>query len=221
MSKLSPSILSANFYNLKDDIEILQNNNIEYLHLDVMDGVFVNNISFGFPVIDEIKKHNTNFIMDAHFMIIEPWRYIDRAKESGCDIFTFHYEAVNDKNKMNDMIGKIHSTGMKVCISIKPNTKVEDVFEFIDKIDLLLIMSVEPGFGGQKFIEDSLLKVKVLKKYREKNNLKFIIEIDGGVNTDNIKIIVDAGVDLVVAGSAVFKNDISKNLNELNKLINE
>ena len=92
MSKLSPSILSANFYNLKDDIEILQNNNIEYLHLDVMDGVFVNNISFGFPVIDEIKKHNTNFIMDAHFMIIEPWRYIDRAKESGCDIFTFHYE---------------------------------------------------------------------------------------------------------------------------------
>ena len=221
MSKLAPSLLSANFYNLKDDIEILQNNNIEYLHLDVMDGVFVNNISFGFPVINEIKKHNSHFIMDSHFMIIQPEKYIDRAREVGCDIFTFHYEAINDTNNIMSIIDKIHSTGMKAGISIKPNTKVEDIYKYLEKIDLLLIMSVEPGFGGQKFIEDSLLKVKKLKEYRDNNKLDFIIEIDGGINSDNIKKIQDAGCDLIVAGSAVFKNDINKNINELNKIINE
>ena len=221
MSKLSPSLLSANFYNLKDDIEILEKNKIEYLHLDVMDGVFVNNISFGFPVINEIKKHNSNFIMDAHFMIIEPEKYIDRAKEVGCDIFTFHYEAINDTKNIISIIDKIHSTGMKAGISIKPNTKVENIYEYLKKIDLLLVMSVEPGFGGQKFMEDSLLKVNKLKEYRYNSKLDFIIEIDGGINIENIKRVKDAGCDLIVAGSAVFKNDINKNINELNKIINE
>ena len=221
MSKLSPSLLSANFYNLKDDIEILEKNKIEYLHLDVMDGVFVNNISFGFPVINEIKKHNTYFTMDAHFMIVNPQKYIDRAKEVGCDIFTFHYEAIDNINDIVSIIEKIHSTGMKAGISIKPNTKVEDIYEYLKKIDLLLVMSVEPGFGGQTFMEDSLLKVKALKEYREKHNLNYIIEIDGGINKDNIKRVKDAGCDLIVAGSAIFKNDINKNINELNKIINE
>ena len=219
MSKLSPSLLAANFYNLKEDIEVLQNNNIEYLHLDIMDGVFVNNISFGFPVINEIKKHNVHFIMDAHFMIIEPEKYIDRAKEVGCDIFTFHYEAVNNNKNIMSIIDKIHSTGMKAGISIKPNTKVDEIYSFLDRIDLVLVMSVEPGFGGQKFIEDSLLKVKKLKEYKDINNLSFIIEIDGGINAENIKKIKDAGCDLIVAGSAVFKNDIDKNIKELNKII--
>ena len=222
MSKLTPSLLSANFYNLKDDIEILQKNNIEYLHLDVMDGVFVNNISFGFPVINEIKKHNTHFIMDAHFMIIEPEKYIERAHDSGCDIFTFHYEATDmSSKKVVEVIDKIHIAGMKAGISIKPNTKVDSIYEFLDKIDLVLIMSVEPGFGGQKFMENSLPKVRSLKEYKDKNNLNFIIEIDGGINAENIKSVKDAGVDLIVAGSAVFKNDIQKNINELNKIINE
>ena len=221
MSKLSPSLLSANFYNLKDDIEILQYNNIEYLHLDVMDGVFVNNISFGFPVINEIKKHNDNFIMDAHFMIINPEKYIDRAKEVGCDIFTFHLEAINNNSQVKDIVNQIRMSGMKVGISIKPNTKIEDIYPFLDKIDLVLIMSVEPGFGGQKFMEESLYKVKALKEYKDKNNLMFLIEIDGGINADNIKKVKDAGCDLIVAGSAVFKNDINKNINELNKIINE
>ena len=221
MSKLSPSLLSANFYNLKDDIEILQYNNIEYLHLDVMDGVFVNNISFGFPVINEIKKHNDNFIMDAHFMIINPEKYIDRAKEVGCDIFTFHFEAINNNSQVEDIVNQIRMSGMKVGISIKPNTKIEDIYPFLDKIDLVLVMSVEPGFGGQKFMEESLYKVKALKEYKDKNNLVFLIEIDGGINADNIKKVKDAGCDLIVAGSAVFKNDINKNINELNKIINE
>ena len=222
MSKISPSILSANFYDLKSDIEILQKNDIEYLHLDVMDGVFVNNISFGFPIIKEIKKHNSNFIMDAHFMIIEPERYIDRAKEVGCDIFTFHYEAADKiKNKIDNIINEVHSLGMKAGISIKPGTKVEEIYEYLDKIDLVLIMSVEPGFGGQKFMEDSLLKVIKLKEYRDKNNLSFIIEIDGGINACNIKKVKDAGSDLIVAGSAVFNNDIKNNIIELNKILNE
>lgn len=219
MSKLSPSLLAANFYNLKEDIEVLQNNNIEYLHLDIMDGVFVNNISFGFPVINEIKKHNVHFIMDAHFMIIEPEKYIDRAKEVGCDIFTFHYEAVNNNKNIISIIDKIHSTGMKAGISIKPNTKVDEIYSFLDRIDLVLVMSVEPGFGGQKFIEDSLLKVKKIKEYKDMNNLNFIIEIDGGINAENIQKIKDAGCDLIVAGSAIFKNDIDKNIKELNKII--
>ena len=219
MSKLSPSLLAANFYNLKEDIEVLQNNNIEYLHLDIMDGVFVNNISFGFPVINEIKKHNVHFIMDAHFMIIEPEKYIDRAKEVGCDIFTFHYEAVNNNKNIMSIIDIIHSTGMKAGISIKPNTKVDEIYGFLDRVDLVLVMSVEPGFGGQKFIEDSLLKVKKLKEYKDINNLNFIIEIDGGINVENIQKIKDAGCDLIVAGSAVFKNDIDKNIKELNKII--
>ena len=216
MSKIAPSLLSANFYNLKDDIEILEKNKIEYLHLDVMDGVFVNNISFGFPVIKEIYNHNKNFIMDAHFMIINPEKYIERAKESGCDIFTFHYEATNEHEIIID---KVRSLQMKVGMSIKPNTEVEKIYDYLKDLDLVLVMSVEPGFGGQKFMEDSLLKVKKLKDYREKNNLNYIIEIDGGVNKDNIERISKVGVDLIVAGSAVFKDDIEKNINELKSKI--
>ena len=213
MSKLSPSLLSANFYNLENDIEILYKNKIEYLHLDVMDGVFVNNISFGFPVIKEIKKHNDNFIMDAHFMIVEPDKYVLRAKEAGCDTFTFHYEATN---KINDIIRLVHESGMKVGISIKPDTDVSVLTKYLNEIDLVLVMSVEPGFGGQKFIESSIEKIKFLKEYKEKNKLSYIIEIDGGINIENIKRVKDAGVDLIVAGSAVFKDDIDKNIKELN-----
>lgn len=214
MSKLAPSLLSANFYNLEKDIEILYKNKIEYLHLDVMDGVFVNNISFGFPVIREIKRHNDKFIMDAHFMIVEPDRYILRAKESGCDIFTFHYEATN---RIDDTIKLVHESGMKVGISIKPDTDVSVLTKYLSKIDLILVMSVEPGFGGQKFIEKSLEKIIYLKKYKDDNKLDYIIEIDGGINLENIEKVKKAGTELIVAGSAVFKDDIDKNIKELNK----
>lgn len=212
-SNLVPSLLSANFYNLENDINVLINNNIKYLHLDVMDGIFVNNISFGIPVIKKLKENlKNNIIFDVHLMITKPERFINEFVNVGADIITVHYEASDDISKA---INLIKEKGVKVGLSIKPDTNIKEIIKYLDKVDLVLVMSVNPGFGGQKFIPESLDKINLLYEEREKKKYKYIIEIDGGINKDNINEVSRSGVDLIVAGSAVFNGDIDKNIKSL------
>lgn len=210
---LAPSLLSANFYNLERDLNILKEAKISYIHLDVMDGMFVPNISIGIPVIESIKKHTGNdFILDTHLMVERPERYITNFKNAGADILTIHAEATYD---FCETLAIIKDQGMKAGISVNPETDIKKIDECLRIADLVLIMSVHPGFGGQKFIPDALDKVKYLYNKRKENNYKYMIEIDGGINTQNIEEVCRAGVDIIVAGSSVFKNDILQNINDL------
>lgn len=215
--ELSPSILSADFYNLENDLTILKKNDIKYLHIDVMDGMFVPNISFGIPVIKKIKEHTKNdFILDTHLMIEKPERYVKAFKEAGADILTIHVETTD---KIYEIIGAIKKEGMKVGVTLKPDTDIKKIDELLKDVDIVLVMSVNPGFGGQNFMEESLMKVQYLKEKKEKNNYKYMIEIDGGVNIDNAKKILDAGVDILVAGSAVFNGNIIDNINKFKEVL--
>lgn len=218
MSKyLAPSLLSANFYNLENDLKVLKEEKIEYLHLDVMDGMFVPNISLGVPVIESIKKNTKDdFILDTHLMVERPERYITNFKNAGADILTIHQEATVD---FCEVLTIIKDQGMKAGISINPETDIRKIDECLSIADLVLVMSVHPGFGGQKFIADALDKIKYLKDQRDKNGYKYLIEIDGGINLENVKSVCEAGVDIVVAGSAVFKNDIRKNIIDFNNIL--
>ena len=216
MCNLSPSLLSANFYNLENDLNILYEENIKYIHLDVMDGVFVPNISMGIPVIASIKKNTQNkFILDTHLMIENPKKYIDSFKDAGSDIITFHREVGEE---YLELIDYIKSKGIKAGISISPDTEVKSIIDALDKVDLVLIMSVHPGFGGQKFIENALDKIKYLKELKTKNNYNYLIEVDGGVYIENVKKVIDAGCDLIVSGSGVFKGNIRNNIREFKNL---
>lgn len=215
---LAPSLLSANFYNLEKDLKVLKEEKIKYLHLDVMDGMFVPNISIGIPVIESIKKNTKDdFILDTHLMVERPERYIINFKSAGSDILTIHEEATCD---FCEVLTFIKNQGMKAGISVNPETDIKKIDECLAIADLVLVMSVHPGFGGQKFIGETLEKVKYLKDMRERNNYKYLIEIDGGINIDNVKSVCEAGVDVVVAGSAVFKNDIRKNIVDFNNILN-
>ena len=212
---LAPSVLSANLTNLKSDIDETISSGAEYIHFDVMDGMFVPNISFGIPVLESISK-NTNALVDTHLMIDKPERYILDFSEKGSSIITFHIEATSDALGCAKMI---RSLGKKAGISIKPKTSPEVLFSLIDTdaIDMILVMSVEPGFGGQSFIEDSLDKISIIKDYIEKNNKEIDIEVDGGINKDNVKSVLDAGANIIVAGSSIFKGNIKKNTTEMLK----
>lgn len=214
---LAPSLLSANFYNLEKDIQELKEENIKYLHLDVMDGMFVPNISLGIPVIESIKKNSKDdFILDTHLMVERPERYITNFKKAGADILTIHQEATKD---YCEVIAIIKDQGMKAGISVNPETDIKKIDDCLNIADLVLVMSVHPGFGGQKFIEDSLDKVRYLQDMRIKNGYKYMIEIDGGITIENVNSALEAGVDIVVAGSAVFKNDIRKNIKDFHEII--
>lgn len=208
---IAPSILSADFSKLGEQIKILEKNNITELHIDVMDGHFVPNISFGMPVIKSLRRC-TNMFFDVHIMISEPLKYIDDLVNSGADRITFHHE-VKDENKL--VIKKIKASGIEAGISIKPNTDVEDIEEILKDIDLVLVMSVEPGFGGQKFMDSSVDKISRLVKLRSEKDYNYKIQVDGGINIDTISKAKD--VDIVVAGSAVFKGNIEENINNLRK----
>lgn len=197
---IAPSILSADFGNLERDIKMLNRSAAEWVHIDIMDGVFVPNISFGFPVLNVVAKHSTK-VIDTHLMICEPLRYIERFVKAGSHYVTFHYEAAED---IDACIEAIHAAGAKAGISIKPNTEVAVLEPWIEKLDMVLIMSVEPGFGGQSFIAHSLDKVRELKAMIKAHNTNCIIEIDGGISASNAAEVFSAGADVVVAGSAVF-----------------
>lgn len=211
---ISPSILSADFKNLERDILLVQKFGAEYLHFDVMDGAFVDNISFGVPVLKSISNSH-NMINDVHIMIKEPLKFAKAFLEAGADVLTFHYEACNNDKEINQIIDVIHSYSKKAGISIKPNTPVEVLLPYLDKIDLVLIMSVEPGFGGQQFMFESVEKIKYLRQIIDKNNLNTLIEVDGGINNITAPIVKEAGVDILVAGSYIFNGSIEDNIKSL------
>ena len=199
MVKLSPSVLTADFLTLKDIIPKFENSGVDMLHLDVMDGIFVPNISFGIPVIKSIKAH-TNLPLDVHLMIDRPHRYIKEFAEVA-DYLGFHYEAGSD---VAETLKEIRALGVKSCITIKPMTEPEEIFEFLHLCDMVLVMSVEPGFGGQKFMPNSLDKVRKIKAESEKQGLSLEIEIDGGINAETAPLAVEAGVTVLVAGNYIF-----------------
>lgn len=215
---LSPSILSADFTQLGRDIDLCEKNNVEYLHVDVMDGVFVPNISIGIPVVKSIRKI-TPLVLDVHLMIIKPERYIEAFSEAGSDIINIHYEACDD---CAAALKKIRALGRKSAITIKPKTDFNSVLPLMELADMALVMSVEPGFGGQSFIESTLKNIEGLAEYREKTGLKYDIEVDGGVYTDNIRRPLDAGANIIVAGSAVFgADDPAAAISEFNAVLGE
>lgn len=212
---LSPSILSADFAVLGDQIRLVDEAGAEYIHVDVMDGKFVPSISYGMPVIKSIRK-TTKKVFDVHLMIEEPIRYIKEFVESGADLITVHVEACQDVKATLD---KIKEYGVKTGITLNPGTPVSAIEEYIPMVDMVLIMSVNPGFGGQKFIEGSLDKVRQVKEIITKLGLSTDIEIDGGINLDNVQAAVEAGVNVVVAGSAVFKGNPAENVEKFLKIM--
>lgn len=200
---ISPSLLSADFGNLQRDIEMINNSEADWFHLDIMDGMFVPNISYGFPIIQLVKKHAKK-PLDVHLMIVDPDRYIDDFHKVGADILTVHYEACNHLHRT---IQKIKSLGMKAGVSLNPHTPVHLLRDIIADVDLVLIMSVNPGYGGQKFIPNAIEKIKELKQLISDKKSNAIIEIDGGVDNTNAKAIIEAGCNALVAGSYVFKSE--------------
>lgn len=218
MSKLiAPSVLAADFANLQRDCEMLNRSDADWFHIDIMDGVFVPNISFGMPVLRDIVKHATKTI-DCHLMIIDPDRYVKTFADLGCDILTVHYEACTHLHRTLQLI---KSHGMKAGVALNPHSSVDHLKDTIKDIDLVCLMSVNPGFGGQSFIENTYDKVTQLKKIIDFKDCDTLIEIDGGVTDKNARQLVDAGADVLVAGSYVFKsNDQEKTIKELRELVN-
>ncbi|QBD84789.1 ribulose-phosphate 3-epimerase [Clostridium tetani] len=216
MVKIAPSILSADFANLGRDIEYMEKYGAHVVHFDVMDGKYVPNISFGVPIMKSIKGL-TKLPFDVHLMIEEPSKYIEDFAKAGADIITFHYEA---ETHLDRTINYIKSFGVKAGIALNPGTPVSLIKDLIPSLDMVLIMSVNPGFGGQKYIPYASDKIRELKKLKDELNKDLIIEVDGGVGKDNIKDIANCGVDLVVAGSAVFKDGkIEENLKVLREAL--
>ncbi len=199
---IAPSILSANFGNLKNDLEMINRSDADWFHVDVMDGVFVPNISFGFPVIKEIKKHARK-PLDVHLMIVEPQRYIDEFGINGADIISVHIEA---STHLHRSIQQIKSLNIKAGVAINPHTPITTLSEVIVDIDVVCLMSVNPGFGGQKFIANTFNKVKQLKQLINDRNSSALIEIDGGVDFTNAPLLKEAGADILVAGNTVFSH---------------
>ena len=209
--QISPSILSADFSQLGNEIKKLEDGGADMIHVDVMDGHFVPNLTIGPPVIKALKKQSS-ILFDVHLMISPVHKYIEAYSEAGADIITIHPEATDD---LQSSISKIKRLNKKVGVSLNPETKIDVIMNYLEQINLVLIMSVNPGFGGQKFMPEVLIKVKALKKIQEEKGLNFDIEIDGGINFDNSKIAIEAGANILVSGTTVFKSnngDIKKNI---------
>ena len=215
MNILSPSILSADFTKLGEEIETIDNAGAEYIHVDVMDGMFVPSISYGMPVIKSIRK-STGKVFDVHLMISEPIRYIADFAASGADMITVHVEACSD---VVATIEKIREYKLKVGITLNPDTPVSAIKPYLNRVDMVLIMSVNPGFGGQKFSTSSVDKIKEVKRLRDELNLSYDIEVDGGINIDNLATVLEAGANVIVAGSAIFRGDAAENVKKFKSIM--
>ena len=214
---IAPSILSANFATLADEIKLVENANVEWLHYDVMDGHFVPNISFGPKILGDVRKV-TGLFLDVHLMIMNPLKYVHVFAKNGADLITIHYESFSSKQDVIAAINEIKQLNVKVGLSIKPGTKVNEILDIVEQLDLVLIMSVEPGFGGQKFMDNSLEKVKTLREHLDSMKLNCLIEIDGGIDDQTAILCKDAGVDVLVAGSYLFgHHDIAERVEKLRK----
>lgn len=213
---LSPSILSADFAHLGEDIENTKLGGARYLHYDVMDGMFVPSISFGMPVLESVRKI-TDLVLDVHLMIVDPDRYIDEFARCGADIITVHYEACKD---LKQTIRKIRDKGIKVGVSIKPKTPVSVLTDVLDQVDMILLMTVEPGFGGQAYIPESTRKIQDLRRMLTERGLETDIEVDGGIKKNNVQVVLDAGANVIVAGSAVYAGDVAQNVRDFMEILN-
>jgi ribulose-phosphate 3-epimerase len=211
---ISASILNADFGKLAEQVQMINTSQADWFHLDIMDGVFVPNISFGFPIADQVKKHAKK-PMDVHLMIVEPDKYIERFKESGADVLTVHYEACTHLHRT---IQRIKAAGMKAGVSLNPHTSVHLLEDIITDVDLVLLMTVNPGFGGQKFIGNSYFKIAKLKEMILKKGASALIQVDGGVDLSNTRKLLDTGVDVLVVGSFIFQSqDPLKTIEQLKK----
>ena len=206
MIKISPSVLACDFSRLAEEVKSIELAGADMVHLDVMDGMFVTNISFGLPVIESLRN-KTDLIFDVHLMIASPERYSERFIDAGADILTFHYEATNDPASLLD---KIRNRGVKAGISIKPGTSVDVLYPLLEKCDMVLIMTVEPGYGGQQLIAETLEKVKKIRAEISNKGLHVDVQVDGGINSANAKDAISAGANILVAGSSVFKSNDRK-----------
>ena len=215
MNILSPSILAADFKNLGQQIIDVDKAGAQYIHIDVMDGSFVPSISFGMPLIKSIRSA-TDKVFDVHLMIVDPIRYIKEFAEIGADIITFHLEAAPD---VNAVIDEIHSLGKRAGLSIKPGTPVKELVPYLDKVDMILVMTVEPGFGGQPFIEDSYDRIKAVRAMLTERGLDTDIQVDGGITKENVRSVIEAGANAIVAGSTVYRGDAAQNTKDLLKLM--
>ena len=212
---LSPSLLAADFKKLEQEIKKTEENGAEYLHFDVMDGIFEPSISFGMPILKSIRSC-TEQLMDVHLMITEPIRYLKEFKEAGADLVTVHLEACEDVEKTLDAI---HECGMKAGLSIKPGTPAEALEPYLEKLELVLIMSVEPGFGGQKFIPESLDKISAVRKILDAAGSNADLEVDGGIYQNNVGEVLEAGANVIVSGSGVFRGDAAQNTREFMEIL--
>lgn len=203
--KVSPSILAADFTRLGDEVRQVLNGGADYIHIDVMDGVFVPNLSFGLPVVKSLKKAFPNVFLDVHLMIAEPVRFMRDFAEAGADLITIHVESDTPDNTTK-ALDQARSMGVKTSLSLKPKTPAWAVFPWIEQLDMILVMTVEPGFGGQGLIMDTLPKIRTLRDMIDKEGLKCDIEVDGGVTTETLPLVTEAGANVIVAGSAIFSN---------------
>ena len=208
MNILSPSILAADLAKLGEQIKAAEKAGAEYVHIDVMDGLFVPSISFGMPTVRSVRKI-TDTVLDVHLMIQEPERYIDEFADCGADIITFHLEATKDPQAVIDMI---HQRGLKAGMSIKPATPITEVKPYLDTVDMILVMTVEPGFGGQQYIESSTQKIKDVRAMIQEAGREVDVQVDGGIHAGTLKTVLDAGANVIVAGSAIYTGDIEKNV---------
>mgnify|MGYP003275506109 CR=1 FL=1 len=206
---ISPSVLSANFADLKTDIKKIEEGGASWLHYDVMDGHFVPNISFGYSILSDVRKV-TDLFLDVHLMISDPNKYLDDFIKAGADLITFHYESYDNLDQIKTVITKIKDQGIKAGISIKPNTSVEAIRPLLSDLDLVLVMSVEPGFGGQSFMLNAVDKIKTLRNWIDQDKIQCLIEVDGGINEETGKQCQAAGADVLVAGSYIFKHENTK-----------